>query len=182
MTQVIQFAARDEGLALGFDIAFGDAEEVMPFDLVLPQLPHVCIGGLAKDEPTGGGSPPTAPTQICSPDYRFWTDIETTDSLVDGTATAIMHMSNPFGVGYGIRRMQLLVNKPTGGPTWHAADPDSHRGGYWGPPPPPQRVGIIHASHCHSHGPCLYVPAHCSLNSSCGGKIFRVEGSVAPKK
>jgi hypothetical protein len=188
-SQSIQYAWRDGGLALGFDVSLDDDAVVMPLDLVLWQLPRVCSGGLAggpggrddggppRDGPPGDSAPPPTPNCVQAnegPDMRFVTDVHTAGSLMDGSGTTTMELSNPLGVGFAIKNINLRVDKVTH--QWIPAPRGSHQHGH-----SVDRAHIITSAHlteCGGHTPCVSVLAHCVADQACGRVHFGVGATL----
>ncbi len=189
-TQTIQYSRREDGLAFGLDISLDDDAVVMPLNLVLRQLPRQCGGG--PDGVAGGngggrgdGRRPgghagdgvgDSPTQDCGPqnegpDLRFYTNLHTRGSIMDYSGSATMELSNPLGVGYGIKYMDLRVDKMVH--QWVRGSP--HHPGH--SVTHPRIVTQIHLESCHS-SPCVYVPANCTADKPCGRVPLGVTGTL----
>eukprot|EP01043_Picozoa_sp_COSAG02_P127584 COSAG02_NODE_64964_length_259_cov_0.643750_1_plen_82_part_10 len=80
---------------------------------------------------------------------------------MDYSGTMTMELSNPLGVGYGVKNIDLRVDKMV------------HQ---WVPGQGRQRGHVetnsriitqFHLGGCHSI-PCVYVPANCTADQACG--------------
>lgn len=195
-TQTVQYARREDSFALGFDVSLDDDAVVMPLALVLPQLPRLCpgdrdVGGGGgrqggpgrRDGPGGrpgdGTDDPTAQdcgSQNDGPDFRFYTNYHTSGSILDyytsGSIswTVSMALSNPLGVGYGIKDIDLRVDK-----TESRWVPDNHGSGDL--VPHSRVVTQFDLVDCHSIT-CVFVPANCSADQACGRVPFSVTGTL----
>ena len=105
---------------------------------------------------------------------RFVTDVHTAGSLMDGSGTVTMELSNPLGVGFAIKNINLRVDKVTH--QWIPAPRGSHQHGHL-----VDRAHIITSAHlteCGGHTPCVSVPAHCAADQACGRVHFGVGATL----
>ena len=100
---------------------------------------------------------------------RVVTSVVIAGSVTDGLGSISMELSNPFGIGYGIKSVIVPVNKVT-----HSWDTNARMLRDYhltlGPP--------AHMLNCLGLEVCAYVPAHCAHDTDCGKVPMALEARM----